>query len=81
MGAIVRGFDARPVVKEQVESLGAEFLDISVKEDGSGAGGYAKEMSKDFNEAAHQLFKQQARDVDIIITTGAPVSQSTDDTS
>lgn len=59
MGAIVRGFDTRPVVKEQVESLGAEFLDISVKEDGSGQGGYAKEMSKAFHDAEHQLFKQQ----------------------
>ena len=42
MGAIVRGFDTRPAVREQVESLGAEFLEVKVKEDGSGAGGYAK---------------------------------------
>lgn len=46
MGAIVRGFDTRPAAKEQVESLGAEFLTVEVQEDGSGAGGYAKEMSK-----------------------------------
>ena len=46
MGAIVRGFDTRPVVKEQVESLGAEFLTVEIQEDGSGQGGYAKEMSK-----------------------------------
>lgn len=46
MGAIVRGFDTRPAAKEQVESLGAEFLTVQVQEDGSGAGGYAKEMSK-----------------------------------
>ena len=46
MGAIVRGFDTRPVVKEQVESLGAEFLTVEIEEDGSGQGGYAKEMSK-----------------------------------
>lgn len=46
MGALVRGFDTRPVVKEQVESLGAEFLTVEIKEDGSGQGGYAKEMSK-----------------------------------
>lgn len=46
MGAIVRGFDTRPVVKEQVESLGAEFLTVELEEDGSGQGGYAKEMSK-----------------------------------
>jgi NAD(P) transhydrogenase len=46
MGAIVRGFDTRPAAKEQVESLGAEFLTVEMEEDGSGAGGYAKEMSK-----------------------------------
>lgn len=46
MGAIVRGFDTRPAAKEQVESLGAEFLTVEMQEDGSGAGGYAKEMSK-----------------------------------
>jgi NAD(P) transhydrogenase len=46
MGAVVRGFDTRPVVKEQVESLGAEFLRVELEEDGSGQGGYAKEMSK-----------------------------------
>ena len=46
MGAVVRGFDTRPVVKEQVESLGAEFLTVELAEDGSGTGGYAKEMSK-----------------------------------
>ena len=42
MGAIVRGFDTRPAVREQVESLGAEFLEVDIKEDGSGSGGYAK---------------------------------------
>jgi NAD(P) transhydrogenase len=41
MGAIVRGFDTRPAVRE-VESLGAEFLEVDIKEDGSGSGGYAK---------------------------------------
>lgn len=53
MGAVVRGFDTRPVVKEQVESLGAEFLTVEMEEDGSGSGGYAKEMSKvSFTSAA-----------------------------
>ncbi|KDQ14725.1 hypothetical protein BOTBODRAFT_32477 [Botryobasidium botryosum FD-172 SS1] len=69
MGAIVRGFDTRPVAREQVESLGAEFLEVSVKEDGSGTGGYAKTMSKEFIEAEMALFLEQAKDVDIIITT------------
>lgn len=44
MGAIVRGFDTRSAAREQVESLGAEFLEVSFKEDGDGAGGYAKVM-------------------------------------
>ena len=46
MGAVVRGFDTRPVVREQIHSLGAEFLTVELDEDGSGQGGYAKEMSK-----------------------------------
>lgn len=69
MGAIVRAFDTRSVVKEQVESLGAEFLEINIKEEGSTAGGYSKEMSKEFIEAEMALFAKQAKDVDVIITT------------
>lgn len=69
MGAVVRGFDTRPAAREQVQSLGAEFIEVDFQEDGSGAGGYAKEMSKGFIEAEMKLFTEQARDVDIIITT------------
>jgi NAD(P) transhydrogenase subunit alpha len=69
LGAIVRAFDTRPVVKEQVQSLGAEFLEVQLAEDGTGSGGYAKEMSKEFIEAEMALFAEQAKDVDIIITT------------
>lgn len=69
LGAIVRAFDTRPEVKEQVESMGAEFLELEFEEEGSGAGGYAKVMSKEFIEAEMKLFADQARDVDIIITT------------
>jgi H+-translocating NAD(P) transhydrogenase subunit alpha len=69
MGAIVRAFDTRPVVKEQVQSMGAEFLELNFKEDGSGAGGYAKEMSPEFIAAEMALFAAQAKDVDIIVTT------------
>lgn len=69
LGAIVRGFDTRAAVKEQVESLGADFLEIKVKESGEGTGGYAKEMSPEFIEAEMKLFANQCRDVDIIITT------------
>ncbi|XP_050068389.1 NAD(P) transhydrogenase, mitochondrial-like [Anopheles maculipalpis] len=69
MGAIVRAFDTRPVVKEQVESMGAEFLTINISEDGSTAGGYSKEMSKEFIEAEMALFAKQCKEVDVIITT------------
>merc|ERR1711963_741469 len=69
MGAIVRAFDVRPEVKEQIESMGAEFLTVDIQEDGSTAGGYAKEMSKEFIEAEMQLFHDQCKDVDIVITT------------
>ncbi|KAJ6007519.1 hypothetical protein N7540_011495 [Penicillium herquei] len=69
MGAIVRGFDTRPAVREQVQSLGAEFVEVDFQEDGAGQGGYAKEMSKEFIEAEMKLFMEQAREVDIIITT------------
>merc|ERR1712223_398265 len=69
MGAIVRAFDVRPAVKEQVESMGAEFLEVPIEEDGSTEGGYAKEMSKEFIEAEMQLFHDQCKDVDIVITT------------
>merc|ERR1712223_2150116 len=69
MGAIVRAFDVRPEVKEQIESMGAEFLTVEIEEDGSTAGGYAKEMSKEFIEAEMQLFHDQCKDVDIVIST------------
>ncbi|KAA8563697.1 hypothetical protein EYC84_011717 [Monilinia fructicola] len=69
MGAIVRGFDTRSAAREQVQSLGAEFIEVDVKEDGSGAGGYGKEMSKEFIEAEKKLFMEQCREIDIIICT------------
>ena len=69
LGAIVRAFDVRPAVKDQVGSLGAEFLEVDVKEDGETAGGYAKEMSDAYKEAQRQLFLDQAAEVDIVITT------------
>lgn len=69
MGAIVRAFDTRAAVKEQVQSLGAEFLEVSVAELGEGKGGYAKEMSKEFIEAEMALFAKQCKEVDIVIST------------
>ena len=69
LGAIVRGFDTRLAVKEQVESLGAEFLVLDFEESGEGEGGYAKVMSEAFLEAEIKLFAEQAIEVDIIVTT------------
>lgn len=69
MGAIVRAFDTRLEAKEQVESLGGEFLELQFEEDGSGEGGYAKTMSKEFIDAEMAMFAEQAKEVDIIITT------------
>ncbi|GLT18639.1 NAD(P) transhydrogenase subunit alpha [Vibrio zhanjiangensis] len=69
LGAVVRAFDVRPEVKEQVQSMGAEFLEINFKEESGSGDGYAKEMSEAFNKKAEELYAEQAKDVDIIITT------------
>ena len=69
MGAIVRAFDTRPEVKEQIESMDAEFLMLDFQEDGTGTGGYAKTMSPEFIAAEMALFAEQAKEVDIIVTT------------
>ena len=69
MGAIVRAFDTRPAVKEQVESMDAEFLMLDFEEEGEGAGGYAKVMSREFIDAEMALFRRQAEEVDVIVTT------------
>uniref|UniRef100_A0A7N5ZYJ8 NAD(P) transhydrogenase, mitochondrial n=1 Tax=Anabas testudineus TaxID=64144 RepID=A0A7N5ZYJ8_ANATE len=69
MGAIVRGFDTRAAALEQFKSLGAEPLEVNIKESGEGQGGYAKEMSKEFLEAEMKLFAKQCQDVDIVIST------------
>jgi NAD(P) transhydrogenase subunit alpha len=69
LGAIVRAFDTRKEVAEQIESMGAQFLTVEINEDGATASGYSKEMSKEFIEAEMKLFKEQAQECDIIITT------------
>ncbi len=69
LGADVRAFDTRAAAREQVESLGARFLEVQLKESGEGQGGYAKVMSPEFIAAEMALFRAQAREVDIIITT------------
>ncbi len=69
LGAEVRAFDTRAACKEQVESLGASFLTVEIEESGEGAGGYGKEMSQAFLDAEMALFRAQAADVDVVITT------------
>jgi len=69
LGAEVRAFDTRPEVKEQVESMGAAFLDLEFEEEGSGGGGYAKVMSQAFIDAEMALFLEQCKEVNIVITT------------
>ena len=69
LGAIVRANDTRAEVADQVVSLGGEFVKVEYEEEGSGGGGYAKVMSEGFQQAQREMYAQQARDADIIITT------------
>ena len=69
LGAIVRANDTRAEVADQVVSLGGEFVKVDYDEEGSGGGGYAKVMSEGFQSAQRAMYAQQAREVDIIITT------------
>ncbi|TMB76012.1 MAG: Re/Si-specific NAD(P)(+) transhydrogenase subunit alpha [Chloroflexi bacterium] len=71
LGAVVEAFDTRPVVKEQVQSLGAKFLEIDLGESGAGAGGYAKELSEEAHKKEVELLAKAARENDIVITTAA----------
>lgn len=69
LGAIVRAFDTRPTVREQVQSLGATFIPLEFEESGEGAGGYAKDMSAEYIAAEQALIATHAKEVDIIIST------------
>jgi len=69
LGAIVRANDTRAEVADQVVSLGGEFVKVDYEEEGSGGGGYAKVMSEGFQQAQREMYAQQARESDIIITT------------
>src|SRR5213083_2308752 len=71
LGAVVEAFDTRPVVKEQVQSLGAKFLEVDLGETGEGAGGYAKELSEEAHRKEVQLLAKAVKENDIIITTAA----------
>ncbi|MES2516359.1 MAG: Re/Si-specific NAD(P)(+) transhydrogenase subunit alpha, partial [Bacteroidota bacterium] len=69
LGAIVRAFDTRKEVAEQIQSMGGEFLTVEIEEDGATSSGYSKEMSQAFIDAEMKLFLEQAKEVDIVITT------------
>jgi NAD(P) transhydrogenase subunit alpha len=69
LGAIVCAFDVRPAVKEQVESLGAVFIEVEAAESGEGTGGYAKEMSHDYKKRQQAKLEDVMRQQDIVITT------------
>lgn len=72
LGAVVKAFDTRLEVAEQIESMGGEFLKLDFPEESAGSGdGYAKVMSEEFIKAEMALFAEQAKVVDIIITTAA----------
>jgi len=69
LGAVVKAFDVRPEVKEQVESLGADFLATEVSDEGAGEGGYAKELSEDQQKKNLELIGGSLREMDVVITT------------
>ncbi len=69
MGAIVRATDPRPEVADQVKSLGGEYIAVAAPDVEVSSTGYAKEMSDDYNQRAERMYAEQAKDVDIIITT------------
>jgi len=73
LGAVIEAFDVRPAVKEQVESLGAKFVEVAMtdeeKKQAETAGGYAREMSEDYKRRQGELVHERAKVADIVITT------------
>ena len=69
LGAVVMGYDVRPVAKEQVESLGATFVEVEGTKDAETAGGYAKEMGADYKKRQEEKLREVVESVDIVITT------------
>jgi NAD(P) transhydrogenase subunit alpha len=69
LGGNVEAFDVRPEVKEQVQSLGAKFIDIDLGEDGSGSGGYAKELTEEAKAKQQAALQEKLKKADIVITT------------
>ena len=71
LGAVLSGYDVRPVVREQVESLGATFLEIEIDEEAEDAGGYARELSEDARRKGQELVHSAVKEMDFVITTAA----------
>src|SRR5437879_6124731 len=71
LGAVVSAFDVRPAVKEQVESLGAKFLQLEIGEQAEAAGGYAKQLSEETQRRELAFIAQHVKDADVVITTAA----------
>ena len=69
LGAVVEAFDVRPVVKEQVQSLGAKFIEMELQEQTEDTGGYAKELAEESHRRELELIHRHARDADVIIST------------
>ena len=71
LGAVLSGYDVRPVVREQVESLGATFLEVELEEEAEDAGGYARELSEEARRKGQELVHSAVKDMDFVITTAA----------
>jgi NAD(P) transhydrogenase subunit alpha len=72
LGAVVQAYDVRPAVKEQVESLGAKFVELKLETAGAeAASGYAKEMGEEFYRRQREMMTQVVADSDVVITTAA----------
>jgi NAD(P) transhydrogenase subunit alpha len=69
LGAVVEAFDIRPAVKEEVQSLGAKFVEVKLEEETVAAGGYAKEISEDSKKRTQELVASHVKNSDIVITT------------
>ncbi|MGM3306311.1 Re/Si-specific NAD(P)(+) transhydrogenase subunit alpha [Anabaena sp. WFMT] len=69
LGAVVEAFDIRPAVKEEVQSLGAKFVEVKLEEETVAAGGYAKEISEDSKKRTQELVAEHVKNSDVVITT------------
>ncbi|MCS6959636.1 MAG: Re/Si-specific NAD(P)(+) transhydrogenase subunit alpha [Pseudanabaenaceae cyanobacterium SKYGB_i_bin29] len=69
LGAVVEAYDIRPAVKEEVQSLGAKFIEITLNEETTAQGGYAREISQNAQEYARQILTKHVQEADVVITT------------